>query len=97
MPESPLLGEFAFVPQSLQSLETAQIAPTVTRNGADNELNIARVPTDCCSNPGTLAYSQYCENMAMTSPRARGLVGRTGSPSAPRMLLLLLLDSGASL
>ena len=33
--ESPLLGEFAFVPQSLQSLETAQIAPTVTRNGAD--------------------------------------------------------------
>ena len=73
--------------QHLQLLETEQT----------NELNIARVPTDCCSNPGTLAYSQYCENMAMTSPRARGLVGRTGSPSAPRMLLLLLLDSGASL
>ena len=32
------------------------------------------------------------------SPKQQsGLVGRTGSPSAPRMLLLLLLDSGASL
>ena len=47
------------------------------------------MPTDCCSNPGTLAYSQYCQNMAMTSPRARGLVGRTGSPSAPRKTLEL--------
>ena len=51
-----------------------------------------------CSDCSTKANypTPECVGMVSFPVRARGRVGRTGSPNAPRMLLLLLLDSGAS-